>query len=142
MDWEAGVAASPGQGARTIRGLVRGSRRWVAREAGSGARQCLDDLFGRRRMWRRVAYDHRGVAQALRCGWADAGVCLRLVSEEARLDFLPLRWEHYDLCFPKSFEGDPRLRALVQAVRSAPYRQMMSELPGYDSRETGELATV
>ena len=35
--------------------------------------------------------DHRGVADAIRAHWADAGVCLRLTSEEAGLAFLSVR---------------------------------------------------
>ena len=81
--------------------------RWIGREHGSGARQCLDELFGDRRPPRRLASSHRGVAEAVRCGWADAGVCLRLASEEAGLDFLRVREEAYDLCFPERWEGDP-----------------------------------
>ena len=65
---------------------------WIGREVGSGARQCLEELPGSRRVVPRfMASDHRGVAEAVRSGWADAGVCLRLVSEEAGLDFLAIR---------------------------------------------------
>ena len=93
-------------------------------------------------MPRCVATDHRGVAEAIRSGWADAGVCLRLASEEAGLDFLAVRQESYDLCFPAQLQGDPRIQALLDVVRSAAYRRALSELPGYDSAETGELQHV
>jgi hypothetical protein len=36
-------------------------------------------------------------------------------------------------------EGDPRVQALIEAVRSPAYRGLIGELPGYDSTETGEL---
>ena len=39
------------------------------------------------------ALDHRGVAEAIRAGWADAGICLRLTSDEANLSFLSVRRE-------------------------------------------------
>ena len=89
-----------------------------------------------------LASDHRGVAEAVRSGWADAGVCLRLVSEEAGLDFLPVREEFYDLCFPDRFKGDHRIQALLQVVRSPSYRKALGELPGYKSTETGTLGRV
>ncbi len=60
--------------------------RWVGREVGSAARELLDELLSDRRPPRRIAYGHRGVAEAVRCGWADVGVCLRLVGEEAGLE--------------------------------------------------------
>jgi hypothetical protein len=37
---------------------------------------------------------------------------------------------------------DPRLRALVAAVRSPAYRRLLGELPGYDSAATGALRPV
>jgi molybdate-binding protein len=79
------------------------------------------------------------VAAAIRCGWADAGVCLRLVSGESRLNFLSLGWEQYDLCYPTSLADDPRIRALIEVVQSADYRQTIGALPGYDPRHTGTL---
>jgi molybdate-binding protein len=65
-----------------------------------------------------------------------------LVSEEAGLDFIRVRDEAYDLCLPADFKSDPRLRALVEAVRLANYRRLLGELPGYDSRETGTWERV
>ena len=116
--------------------------RWIGREDGSGARQCLDEILAGRQRPEHLAADHRGVAEAVRGGWADAGVCLRLVSEEAGLDFLGVRQEAYDLCFPTRWEDDPRLRALVQAIRSPSYRRSLGELPGYDSTSAGALHRV
>jgi molybdate-binding protein/transcriptional regulator with XRE-family HTH domain len=140
--WEEGIAFAPGLRLGFVRQAVESNLRWVGREDGSGARQCLDELFGDRRPPRRLASDHRGVAEAVRSGWADAGVCLRLVSEEAGLDFLPVREEFYDLCFPDRWEGDYRIKTLLQVVRSQPYRKAVGELPGYDNAETGELERV
>ncbi len=79
------------------------------------------------------------MAEALRSGWAHAGICLRLASEEAGLDFLSVRLEDYDLVFSKSPQDDPRLQALVRVVRSAAYRRLLGDLPGYDAAQTGEL---
>ena len=140
--WEEGVAFGPARRLRTVGEAVRSGLRWVGREVGSGARQCLDELLGDRTPPRRQAHDHRGVAEAVRAGWADAGVCLRLAGEEAGLGFLPVREEAYDLCFPESLADDPRLRALTDAVRSPVYRRLLGELPGYDSGETGEIRRV
>ena len=140
--WEEGVAFSGGRRLGSVRAATRAKLRWVGREAGSGARQCLDELLGHRPPPRRMANDHRGVAEAVRAGWADAGVCLRLTSEEAGLGFLSLREEAYDLCVLDASRDDPRIRALLSTLRSAPYRRLLGELPGYDSRETGEIQNV
>jgi molybdate-binding protein/DNA-binding XRE family transcriptional regulator len=138
--WEEGIAFAPGRRLSSVRAAVRSDLCWIGREDGSGARHCLDELLaGRRVVPRFTASDHRGVAEAVRSGWADAGVCLRLVSEEAGLEFLAVREEAYDLCFPGRWEHDCRIQALLEAVRSPAYRRALGELPGYDSAETGEL---
>ncbi|AGA27746.1 substrate-binding domain-containing protein [Singulisphaera acidiphila] len=140
--WEEGIALAPGLALSTVGAAIGSDLRWIGRETGSGARQCLDELLTDRQAPNRLASDHRGVAEALRGGWADAGVCLRLVSEEAGLDFLGVRQEAYDLCFPTRWEDDPRLKALVHAVRSPSYRQALGDLPGYDSTAAGALQRV
>src|SRR5271165_2207566 len=75
--WEEGIALAPERAVPSIRAAVRSDLRWIGREDGSGARQCLDELLGSRREAPRcLASNHRGVAEAVRSGWADAGVCL------------------------------------------------------------------
>src|SRR5262249_12814596 len=140
--WQEGLTLAPSAGVRSVQTALRGKLRWVGREPGSGARQCLDELRPHGPPPRRIARDHRGVAEAVRCGWADVGVWLRLVSEEAGLDFLGVRSERYDLCYAAADERDPRLQALLRIVRSRGYRTLLSELPGYDSRDTGEIIAV
>ena len=140
--WEEGLAVAPGLGLPSVPAALASRLRWVGREPGSAARQRLDELLADRRPPRRMAYDHRGVAQAIRCGWADAGVCHRLVSEEAGLDFLEVEKETYDLCWSKSWDGDPRIQTLLTAVRSRTYRDLLADLPGFDSRISGELIPI
>lgn len=137
--WEEGLALASHATVRTVSSALRSRLSWVGRERGSGARQCLDELLAGRSTPRRVASDHRGVAEAIRCGWADAGVCHRLAAEDAGLTFLRLREERYDLCYHRAEEADPRIKALIQVIRSRPYRTLLSELPGYDPREAGAV---
>ena len=121
---------------------MRARLSWVGREPGSGARFCLDQLRPHRPAPRRLAYDHRGVAEAVRCGWAEVGVCLRLASEEAGLRFIGIRVEGYDLCYPQRSESDPRIQALVRVVRERRYRKLIGDLPGFDAADTGEIERV
>jgi molybdate-binding protein len=140
--WEDGIAVESGLSTRSVRRLLRDRVTWIGREPGSGARQCLDELSSNRPAPRRRARDHRGVAEAIRYGWTDAGVCLQLVAEEAGLRFLPMRTEGYDLCFTRSSEADPRIQSLVRVVQSPEYSELLGELPGYDARHAGELSAV
>jgi molybdate-binding protein/DNA-binding XRE family transcriptional regulator len=141
-DWQEGLAVARGAGVTTVGGALRAPLRWVGREPGSAARQCLDQLRPARPSPRRLAHDHRGVAEAVRCGWADVGVCHRLVAEEAGLPFLPVRQEGFDLCYPAAAEGDPRLDALIRLVRSAACRRLLGDLPGFDTSRAGEVRTA
>jgi len=137
--WQEGVALSPRSPVRSVENAIKSRLHWVAREPGSAARQCLEELIPQSRMPRRIAFDHHGVAEAIRCGWADAGVCLRLVAEEAGLQFLPVRQEIFELCFPADIESEPRMLALKEAVRAPEYRRQLADLPGYEPRDCGKM---
>jgi molybdate-binding protein/DNA-binding XRE family transcriptional regulator len=140
--WQEGLALGSGVSASSLNVLLRSRARWVGRQPGSGARQCQDELLRDRQQPRHLASNHWGVAEAIRCGWADVGVCLRLTSEEACLRFLQVREETYELCFPTALESDPRLRALVQLVRSGHYRRWLTDLPGYDGKRVGDTTRI
>ncbi len=138
-NWQEGLALKPGMGLNTVKQVVAAGVRWIGREPGSGARQVLDEVLEGAATPSQVARDHRGVVDAVRSGFADAGVSLRLVTEEAGLQFIPVREEAYDLCIPEAFEEDPRLQALIEVVRSKSLRNLVGDLPGYDNKETGEM---
>jgi molybdate-binding protein len=138
-NWQEGVALAPGLGLDTVNKVLKSKVRWIGREPGSGARQVLDEVLRGTVAPSLVARDHQGVVEAVRSGWAGAGVSVRLVSEEAGLDFISVREEAYDLCIPASQADDPRVRALVEVVRSTSLRNMLRELPGYDVSATGDL---
>jgi putative molybdopterin biosynthesis protein len=140
--WQEGIAVAPSTRLRSVRGAVQSKLKWIGREAGSGARQCLDRLLENRPAPRRLARNHRGVAEAVHSGWADAGVCVQLTSAEAGLAFFPVQEEAYDLCIPSELVDDPRIQSLLQVVRSVEYRQLLGQLPGYDTAETGSLTRV
>jgi molybdate-binding protein/transcriptional regulator with XRE-family HTH domain len=142
--WEEGVAVAPGR-SKSVEALLRGRTRWVNREEGSGARRCLDRLLGSRRHpagYERVVRDHRALAATISSGWAEAGICVRPVAVESRLNFLPVQRETYDLCFSEAFVEDPRAEALLAAVRSASYRLLLKDVPGWDAKHTGDVHAV
>ena len=137
--WYEGIAIEAASGFRSVRSVLTSKLTWVGRESGSGARQCLDHLRQNRPEPRHTARNHQGVVEAVRSGWADAGICVQLVSAEAGLRFLPVQEEALDVCFSKAFADDRRLKAFLNVVRSIAYRNLLADLPGYDTRETGNL---
>ena len=140
--WESGIALATDNHSRSTEAVARRPLHWAAREPGSAARECLDGLPGQRPFAGREVDGHAAVAEAVRAGWAEAGVCVRFSAAEAGLNFLPVRTETMDLGFHAAHQHDPRLLALVRLLRTRAYRQRISELPGYDGRETGEMLTL
>jgi molybdate-binding protein/DNA-binding XRE family transcriptional regulator len=140
--WDEGLAVAPGSAVKSVGAALRAQLRWVGREPGSAARRCLDELRKAGQPPRRVASDHRGVAEAVRHGWADVGVCHRLAADEAGLRFFKVRTEQFDLCYQATMADDPRISVLVRTVRSARYRSLLREVPGYDVALAGETRTV
>lgn len=140
--WQEGVALAAGDRTRSLLAFARRSHRWALREPGSAAQECLEELLGGRHAPGRSVTGHLEVAAAVSAGWAEAGVCVRLVAEEAGLRFLPVRTETLDFCYAASTAHDPRVQALIRLLRSREHRRLVSELPGYDARETGEMLAV
>jgi len=140
--WETGIVLAGDDGSKSVESVARRQLCWAAREPGSAARECLDELLHGREFSGREVGGHGSVAEAVRSGWATAGVCVRFSAEEAGLNFLPVRTEILDLCFPTALQNDPRLQALVRLLRARAFRRLVSELPGYDARQTGELLAV
>jgi molybdate-binding protein/DNA-binding XRE family transcriptional regulator len=139
--WEEGLALRTTTRALSVNSLVHSKARWVGRENGAGARACQDEILGQRRAPRRIAKDHRSVAEAIRCDWADVGVCLRLVAEDAGLKFIKVREEAYDLCVRATLETDPRVSKLIAVIRS-PAFQGLFPLPGYQLSRAVEFARI
>lgn len=135
--WHEGVAMRGQDRVRSLAGLNSSRLRWVGREAGSGARQCLDRVLENRPSPSRIARNHQGVTEAILSGWADAGICVQLAASEAGLNFLPVQREAYDLCYRADFADDRRLKGLLATLRSKTYRQLLASLPGYETAETG-----
>lgn len=141
-DWEEGIALPAQDHTRSVSACARQVRHWAMREPGSAARECLDELLGKPRVSKHILLSHQAVVEAVRGGWAEAGVCVRLSAEDANLRFLPVRKESLDLCFSASMERDPRIQALIRLLRSRAHRRLIDELPGYDASHTGEMVTV
>ena len=119
--------------------------RLVAREPGTGARECLQALLaeaGIEKSFSRFASDHRMAAALVRWGWGDATVCVELAAREEGLVFRRVRTEAYDLCFPQAYMDRYEIGQLVRTVKSKSFRQILGDLPGYDTAETGSLFYV
>lgn len=141
-DWQEGIVLPADDHTRSVTACAKQVRQWAMREPGSAARECLDGLLEKPRISKRVMMSHHAVVEAVRGGWAEAGVCVRLCAEDAGLRFLPVRTESLDLCFSGAMERDPRIQALIRLLRSRAHRRLIDELPGYDASHTGEMHSI
>lgn len=143
--WESGIAVDTGRRERSVAALLRAKVRWVNREKGSAARQTFDTLLASRRRpagYDHVVGDHRAVATTVSSGWAEAGVCVRPAAAGAHLSFIPVHQEAYELCVRDALMDDPRVCALLNTLRSTPYRQLLADVPGCSSAYTGDVRAV
>lgn len=145
LRWDAGIAVGGGRSERTLRALLRANVRWVNREEGSAAREAFDRLLGsgqRPKGYQQIARGHRAIAEAVSSGWAEAGICIRPSAAEARLAFITLNREAYELCVSERNVDDPRLVALTATLRSRRYRQLVADVPGCESADSGDHRIV
>jgi len=122
---------------------------FVNRQKGSGTRLLLDYELrnlgispGSIPGYDRELTTHIGVALAVKTGEADAGMCVYSAAKALGLPFIPVGTERYELAFRTGDDDDPRIRALVNAIASPSFRESLSRLGGYDTRETGVLRQV
>lgn len=125
--------------------LARTKARLANRPAGAGARRLFDEQLRRFKVDpRRVAgYDcelagQLDVGRAIAQGFADAAVGTASVARVFALEFVPLREERCALLVPRDAVRTPEIRALLDALRSTPYRRDLEALKSYDVTRTGE----
>ncbi len=121
-------------------------RQFINRQKGSGTRMLLDHELKKAGIsptaipgYEREVTTHIAVALAVKSGEADAGLCVYSAAKALGLPFVPVANERYELGFRKEYADDPRLAALIEAVRSPGFREILDRLGGYDTSETGVL---
>jgi molybdate-binding protein len=144
---EQGLLVAPGNPLR-IRGVADLGREDVTlvnRNRGSGTRLWLDrqlELLGipaeRVHGFSQEARTHTAVATAIQHGRADAGLGLYAAARLAKLDFIPLFQERYDLALPDEEYREAGVQSLLDYLQSRQFRSLVDSLGGYDTHHTGE----
>jgi len=139
-----GVVSRDGLSFRDLAG-----RQFINRQKGSGTRMLLDYELKRAGIdpqaipgYEREVTTHIAVALAVKSGEADAGLCVFSAAKALGLPFVPVASERYELAIRKEHSDDPRIMALLEAVRSAEFRQILECLGGYETGETGQVREV
>jgi putative molybdopterin biosynthesis protein len=112
------------------------ARRWIddagGRAAGAGAFDVARSAGSARE-----ALTHTAVAEAVRCGLADAGLGAGAAAASLGLDFVALGRDDYDLVLREDFASSEIGEALLAALRSEAFRTALGAREGYDVTRTG-----
>lgn len=134
------------KGISGIMDLKRDDILFVNRQAGSGTRILLDYNLARSgitpesiRGYDHEEFTHMSVAVDVLSGAADCGMAIYAAAKALDLDFIPMDREQYDLVIPTAFLDDPNIQAVLDTIRSEPFRERVSALGGYDPSRSGEL---
>ncbi|MCB9753924.1 MAG: helix-turn-helix transcriptional regulator [Myxococcales bacterium] len=148
--WRQGLATAR-RGPRRVTGvhdLQRPEIRVAARERGSGARRVLEQALasaGLRRGRLRASQtlrDHGAVAQAIALGAADAGVTIESVAAQARLRFVPLVEEVFDLVVPAELADAVGLDAMISTMSRRTLRRELDALGPHSLDDMGHVQTL
>ncbi len=72
-------------------------------------------------------------------GHADAGPGIKPVASLLGLDFIPLRWERYDLLVSKERFFDQGVQHFIGILHEKSFKKMAENLAGYDVSLSGRM---
>lgn len=148
VEREQGLMVLPGN-PKKITGfadLERPDISFINRQRGAGTRILLDIRLHESGLesaaingYGREEFTHLAVAAAVAAGSADTGLGVLAAARSMGLDFVPLAKERYDLAIPLAYLEDSAVALLLEAARSAEFKQLVQSLGGYHTEKTGEL---
>jgi molybdate-binding protein/DNA-binding transcriptional regulator YhcF (GntR family) len=144
MGWM--VAPGNPAGMQRVEDAGRPGLRLVVRQSGSGTRVWFDAALRRAGLesekisqCAQEAKTHSEAARWIAEGQADAGLGLEAAARQFGLDFVHLNLERYDLVIPEASMQLPPVIQLIDWLKRPEARAALSDLGGYDLRETGRI---
>jgi putative molybdopterin biosynthesis protein len=126
--------------------LARSRARVIGRQAEAGSRILFDHLARGAGLEAddfafldRPARSEIEVGLAVLDGRADAGLAIRAVARQLRLDFVPLHRERYDLAMHRRDFFEPPVQALLAFARGPAAAGKAADLAGYDISGLGRV---
>jgi len=148
VDRAQGLIVAPGNPLKleTLHDLTREGLTFINRQRGSGTRVLLDWELGRLGIdqndiagYEDEEYTHMNVAAAVAGGRASAGLGVKSAALALGLDFLPVGVEEYDLAVSARYWEDPRLKSLIEVIKSQAFKEEAEALGGYGLDRAGEV---
>jgi excisionase family DNA binding protein len=120
--------------------------RIVNRALGTGTRLLFDKelksagLNGEKiEGYHRIVNRHMDVGLEILAGRADAGPGIRPIASLLGLDFMPIRWERYDLLIPKDRFFDKGVQLFQGLLHEKDFTKLAERLDGYDISDSGKM---
>jgi putative molybdopterin biosynthesis protein len=143
------VARGNPLGLRSLGDVVARRARYVNRQRDAGTRMLLDALLTRDGFtaaqiegYDRLEFTHLAVAALVADGSADCGLGIYAAARALGCDFVPLATEPYELAVNAEALDDPRIEALIAAMRDPDLRAAIDALGGYDAAHAGDVRMV
>lgn len=82
---------------------------------------------------------HLEAGLAVLSGQADAAPAIRPVAELLGLDFIPLRWERFDLLINRDRFFEPPVQRFINLLHDPAFKELAKEYVGYDLSVCGKM---
>jgi len=145
---EQGILLQPGnpKNIQEIADLARKDVRIVNRHLGTGTRLLFDYEIAKSEISRdAISGYHNEVSRHLDAGLevlagrADAAPAIRAVAGMLGLDFLPLRWERFDLLINRERFFEKGIQSFLTLLHEKQFRELAESLQGYDVSLCGKM---
>jgi putative molybdopterin biosynthesis protein len=95
--------------------------------------------FSRIKGYDREFQSHLDVGLEVLSGRADTGPAIHSVARLLGLDFVPLKWERYDLLIPKEGFFAKGVQLFLELLKEDAFRGLIKDLAGYDLSMSGKM---
>jgi excisionase family DNA binding protein len=131
---------------KSVSDLALPGNRMVNRPLGTGTRLLLDQELRKAAAqgdkidgYHNEVHRHLDVALEISAGRADAGLGIHAVAGLLDLDFVPLRWERYDLMIFKERFFDANVQNFLGILHDQEFFKLAESLQGYDVQLSGRM---
>jgi putative molybdopterin biosynthesis protein len=131
---------------RSVADLSRAGIKIINRPLGTGTRLLLDEELTKAGIegneidgYTREVSRHLDLGLEVLSGRAQAGPCIRAVAELLDLDFIPIKWESFDLLILKDRFFDKGVQQFLGFLSEPPFKKLGEDLAGYDLGGSGKM---
>ena len=145
---EQGILVAPGNPKKIskIRDLARDDIQIVNRPLGTGTRLLLDfeiarsDISARQiKGYDRELFRHIDAGLEIVSGRADAAPAIKAVAGMLDLDFVPLRWERFDLLVSRERFFEQGIQDFLGILQDQEFQDLAETFEGYDISSSGKM---